>query len=224
MNFIYFYIGMLFGSFSLWLCEKILSNKPLSSWMFTRSRCDSCSTKLKAIDLLPFIGPLTSKFSCRYCKTSLSKMYLISEFSAGLLLSSLYQESIIVVAGFYILYLMALCDLLEQWVPDRFQVLLLIVALLSGVSLLNFIFSTIVFLGLLALDHLFKNSIGGADIKLLSIISLIFPIDKFSHLLFLSSLFGIIYYFVERRRSYDNIKGIPFVPCILLACWLLYIF
>lgn len=49
-----------------------------------RSRCPSCSTELKTLDLIPVLSYLWLRGKCRYCRTSIPLRILFVEGITGL--------------------------------------------------------------------------------------------------------------------------------------------
>ncbi|MGX7107366.1 prepilin peptidase [Hutsoniella sourekii] len=217
-----FLLGACIGSF--FFC--LISNINDLSHLVGRSRCDFCNHTLSSLDLFPIFSILFLKFRCRYCHHPLSLNYFLFEFlSAFVFLISyvVYASglfSITIFITLFILLMMTAFDLHYQLVPDSLQILLFLVILSSNnisASFSPFIFSTLIFFVLLSLNCIVTDGLGGADIKLLSILTLqIGPQAIFSLLLY-ASLLALFYYFIVLLLTNKRIRGLPFVPFILLA-------
>lgn len=127
-----------------------------------------------------------------------------------------------------VLLVMAVQDFLTMKVNDILQIILLICAIYAAKpSIVNIIFAVLFLALYIALtyyksrknyneDDLKEPQIGGADIKIVSIL-LLFGINFTINVLFWASLFAIIYGLVRK------IKKIPFVPFLLLGYLIVYI-
>lgn len=74
------FFGLVFGSFLTFLFYRI---KNKEAWLWgreaARSKCPSCQTTLKALDLIPVLSWILSKGRCRHCKQAVSIRYLLIE-------------------------------------------------------------------------------------------------------------------------------------------------
>lgn len=78
-----FLIGAVLGSFTTAIVYRLQNNQ---SWIFAdkknaaRSSCPSCDHQLSAKDLIPIFSWVLLKGRCRYCKESISRQYVFTEF------------------------------------------------------------------------------------------------------------------------------------------------
>lgn len=115
-----------------------------------------------------------------------------------------------------VVWMMAVCDIKYGIVPDRLQIILLIYGLFHT-TLAQFVYSSTLFGLLYVYNGLRPQQIGGADIKLISILALILPIHRLPHLLCLAAFIGLAQVFFSKKES------IPFVPALAISTTLLLI-
>ncbi|MCX8035070.1 MAG: prepilin peptidase [Candidatus Dojkabacteria bacterium] len=80
--FILFFLGLIFGSFLNVMVYRIHKDE---DWIFSRSKCVHCNTKLELLDLIPLFSYIFLKGRCRYCKKSISIFYVFGELTLALL-------------------------------------------------------------------------------------------------------------------------------------------
>lgn len=81
-----FILGAAIGSFINVLAERTAREESISG----RSYCENCNKKLKPRDLIPILSFLLTKGHCRYCKTKLSKQYILVEIVTALLYTLIF--------------------------------------------------------------------------------------------------------------------------------------
>lgn len=79
---ILFFLGLIFGSFLNVMVYRIHKDE---DWIFSRSRCVHCNTKLGFLDLIPLLSYIFLKGRCRYCKKRISLFYVFGELTLALL-------------------------------------------------------------------------------------------------------------------------------------------
>jgi len=77
----FFLVGAIIASF----LGLVIDRFPEQSIVFPASHCDSCQTRLRPLDLIPFLSQVFNRFRCRYCKSSYPVWYAFFELSLGLL-------------------------------------------------------------------------------------------------------------------------------------------
>ena len=153
-----------------------------------RSECPECLTRLQWYDLLPLISYLFLKGNCRYCKSEISLIYPLMEFTAGLAvlgylvingptlnLFSVYYLSII-----FLFLLLTFFDALYLILPNKITFGAIILAFafdvifkkpeLVGLMLSGFLFS-LAFAIIYLVSH--GQWMGFGDVKLVFAIGLI---------------------------------------------------
>ncbi|WP_419775220.1 prepilin peptidase [Ignavigranum ruoffiae] len=80
-----------------------------------------------------------------------------------------------------------------------------------------------IFVILSTIAYLRPGRIGFADIKLLTILCLYFPVQLYPYFLALASLIGLIMSFLFKNFRFSN-RAIPFVPAIFFSYIITHIF
>lgn len=219
-----FVVGCCLGSFAYcfssdWVNQRI-------QWT-RRSSCDHCQSTLGIIDLIPIVSQLATFFRCRYCKERTSFFYTIVECLSGCLLIWTFYIFTSLPLWFKLTFtlvtlLIVFCDIHSLYVPDVLQVLLLLLLVvyvyssnLLVLSQFYLLLSTLTALLLIAL--LRPGSLGGADIKALSILSLGIPLSLFPLFLLLASLFALLFILGRFLVTNSYQEPIPFLPFIMLS-------
>ncbi|UPQ86342.1 prepilin peptidase [Ignavigranum ruoffiae] len=221
---IYFIFGACMGSFLPVLAEEWAVQN--ISWL-RRSRCDHCQRPLKYFQLVPILSQLFSNSQCLFCRQRFSYKYILLELSIALLSllwANLFPFHINVsLISLYILTLMALIDYHQGWVPDFLQLCLLLLGLIFYPEQERFCYAGLIFVILSIIAYLRPGRIGFADIKLLSILCLYFPVQLYPYFLALASLIGLIMTFLYKNLRFTN-RAIPFVPAIFFSYIITHIF
>lgn len=224
-----FYTGACLASFLLWLANHWNQESiPIKQ----RSRCDHCQQPLKWYQLFPIFSILFFRFRCPSCSNRISSIYLISEIFIGLIVliavyhflqSNLLLTSyhLLILLRLAILILMSLIDILGRWVPDVLQAGIFICSI--GVVQWSF-YVLILLILLLPLYHFGAKYIGGADIKLIFLLSLSISIQQLPLLLFISSMSALIFFFLYNALVKNKMIQIPFVPFLSLAYFYIILF
>lgn len=223
-------MGTIFGSFynlvALRVPKKISIVKP-------NSHCDYCNHELKWYELIPIISFLLQKGKCRNCHTKLSWLYPFTEMATGLLfLVSYYSfgfsyDLLIALTLVSTFILVIVSDLNYLIIPDRFillpSIIVLVITILDkgvliglrqlGYGLLCFL---IMYLIMLIGNKLFKKeSLGGADIKLMFLVGLTLDPLLFIIVVFLASIFALPIALFLLYKNREHI--IPFGPFLVFG-------
>lgn len=97
-----FILGTIFGSFFNVCIYRIPQNKSIIN---PPSKCTTCNTRLKPIDLIPILSYIISNRKCRYCKKEISPRYVLVEFLTGILFVLVYNAHLISIKIIYYLLL-----------------------------------------------------------------------------------------------------------------------
>ena len=232
----FFILGAILGSFyhvvgfRLPKGESILSPK--------HSYCEFCKHPLGFLSLIPIFSYLFQGGKCRYCKAPISLFYPFIELLTGALFAVSYYSfgfspdlfiSLSLVSLFSIVIV---SDLNYLMIPDEVTLVTGIVISISILfrgglndllsSLLSGVLLFIVMYGIMLFgDFLFKReSLGGADIKLMFIAGLVLEPILGMLVIFVSSVVAlpvsILLYIVNKE------KVIPFGPFIVFSILLLF--
>jgi prepilin signal peptidase PulO-like enzyme (type II secretory pathway) len=100
-------LGAILASFIGVLVERVHTGE---SWVRDRSKCNSCSTALGILDLVPVASWLATYGRCGHCGVRLPYMYLLSEVVLGVLFAASYYTFGLGMP--LLLFLISLCVLL----------------------------------------------------------------------------------------------------------------
>ena len=204
-----------------------------------RSHCDKCGHVLSWYELIPVLSFIFLKGKCRNCKTKLSFLYLFSELFCGILFAiSFYSfgftpNLIISIVLSSLLIIVTVCDVTSMIIPDRFIVVSAILIILT--KLIFFDISTFLYsllYGILAFsvmfvimkfgDYIFKKeTLGGADVKLMFIVGLC--LEPFLALLviILASMIALPVSLVLLIKEKEH--AIPFGTFILIGKMIIFL-
>ncbi|KIL20635.1 MULTISPECIES: prepilin peptidase [Bacillus] len=223
-----FLAGITMGSFFHLVGERLPVKRSI---IFPRSHCTACKQPLSLHEMVPLVSYAVWKGSCKHCGIQLPKLYPMVELLTGGLFLFIYR-----IAGFSFegLFLVILCslfviavvsDLLYMRVPNElflfFFPLFVIYRTLEPLLIwwegaASLIFSILLFS---SLDYFKPNSMGGADMKLFSVLAFCFGFKPFLLMLFLSCIAGMVY---ARVFSFRVNEPFPFVPSITIS-FLMYL-
>ena len=208
----FFLVGAIIASF----LGLVIDRFPEQSIIFPASHCDSCQTRLRPLDLIPFLSQVFNRFRCRYCKSSYPFWYALFEFGLGLLFLAFSWEFltlgqlILITAGLTL----GIYDLQHQEYP-------LIVWLIFHLFLIvccgwNLVMIFFLILGILA--HFIDIRIGAGDFLFLASCALVFSLTEMLILIQFSSTTGILAFLLLKKK-----ERLPFVPFLLLAaCMIIF--
>ena len=208
----FFLVGAILASF----LGLVIDRFPEQSIIFPASHCDSCQTRLRPLDLIPFLSQVFNRFRCRYCKSSYPFWYALFEFGLGLLFLAFSWEFltlgqlILITAGLTL----GIYDLQHQEYPLLVWLTFHLILMVSCGWNLVMIFFLI--LGILA--HFIDIRIGAGDFLFLASCALIFSLTEMLILLQFSSTTGILAFLLLKKK-----ERLPFVPFLLLAaCMIIF--
>lgn len=208
---LYFFLaGAILASF----LGLVIDRFPEQSIIFPASHCDSCQTRLKSLDLIPFLSQVFNRFRCRYCKSSYPVWYAFFELSLGLLFLAesvgflTLGQVILITAGLTL----GIYDFRHQEYP-------LLVWLIFHLFLIvccgwNLVMIFFLILGILA--HFIDIRIGAGDFLFLASCALIFSLTELLILIQFASTTGILAFLLQKKK-----ERLPFVPFLLLATCLI---
>ena len=232
-----FMVGACMGSF-VNCAQWRLSNKTGS--LFGRSICPKCEHKLGLLDLVPVFSYVFLRGKCRYCKEKVDFRYLAVEIVFGAVyvgivamfgLSWLTLEYLLL---FTILLAEALSDIATFEVPDSLHIAGIVVfaafimthddplrRLINGLLGFAIFGAGMLILSLIADKIYKKDTLGGADIKLLAVLGLFFGPAKMLLLLIVSCILGLLGAMIVKAGLG---KIFPFIPAITLGSYFTALF
>ncbi len=221
--FLAFVYGLVIGSF-LNVC---IYRIPLGiSVAKGRSFCPQCHETLRAKDLAPIFSYLFLKGRCRYCGSRISPRYPVIELANGLLwLAAAFKwgyscQGLLYAFFFSLLLTLAMIDWDTQTIPDRFAVLIAVLALFSlffpGATLFSRVLGFfIISLPMLAVAWFF-NGFGGGDIKLMAVAGFLLGWQNIVLAFFLGTVLAALAY-APRLKQKQQKTPIPFGPWLALG-------
>ena len=208
----FFLVGAILASF----LGLVIDRFPEQSIIFPASHCDSCQTRLRPLDLIPFLSQVFNRFRCRYCKVRYPVWYAFFELFLGLFFLTFswgfltLSQIILVTAGLTL----GIYDFRHQEYP-------LLVWLIFHLFLIvccgwNLVMIFFLILGILA--HFIDIRIGAGDFLFLASCALIFSLTEMLILIQFSSTTGILAFLLQKKK-----ERLPFVPFLLLAaCMIIF--
>lgn len=234
----FFIIGIFMGSFYHVVGFRLPIGQKLTEPK--RSYCPSCNHLLGFLDLFPVFSYLFLKGRCRYCKEKISIFYPIIELITGILFAlsfKVFGFSYNLIAGLVISSMFSIIlvsDITYLIIPDSVTVVSLLILIISKIifndfnglliSIINAV-GIFIFMYLLMLfgNFLFKKeSLGGADIKIMSISGFVLGFFNSFVVIFLASLIALPISLILLKINKE--KMIPFGPFLMISMILLFIF
>ena len=226
----FFIIGSCFGSYFGVLGLRIPREEKTFN---SRSHCENCGHILKWYELIPIFSYFIQNGKCRYCHKKLSLFYPFLEISTGLLFAVSYYsynfsyELLIALVIISLFMLVVVSDLTYLMIPDRFiltaGILIFIFKVLEkGIinGLIQLGYGLICFVGMYLImllgNKIFKKeTLGGADIKLMFLVGLTLDPLLAIVVLFFSSITALPVSLYILFKKNDHV--IPYGPFIIFA-------
>ena len=221
-----FIFGIMIGSFLNVVIYRIPKNESI---VFPASKCQSCQTPLKWYHNIPIFSWLFLGGKCAFCKESIAKQYPIVELITGLIFVALFLKLGLVwylpfvAACFAALFALVMIDFKYMAVPDSINFTALLFALIQP-NFLQAIMYAAIAAGGLYLIGLFssliakKQAMGGADVIVAGTMGALLGFPNFFVAIFISAILAMIPAIIWRD------KGVPFVPFLALATFLVYLY
>lgn len=203
-----------------------------------RSRCTTCSTPLKPLDLVPVFSWVFLRGKCRHCKAKVSYIYPLGELLTAIGFTIAY-----VVYGFSIEFLIqvvliaglvvaTVTDLKDMMVFDRVHVvtfiIMFILRLFQGFEVVKiYLISAIgMFLLMYLVFILSGGKMGGADVKIYAPIGLGIGFISSLESLFLASFVALVFMILLSVFTKKKIRQVkfPFIPFIAIGVILTHCF
>lgn len=233
----FFILGSVFGSFFGVVGSRFPKKESIIK---PGSHCTYCKHMLKWYELIPIFSYIIQKGKCRNCGKKLSVFYPIIELACGLLFSisffcfGISKELLIALLIVSFLIIVIVSDVTYLIIPDEltlfFSISIIIIKLilfgieeslfsiLSGILLFCLMYC-IMMLG----NKMFKKeTLGGADIKLMFFVGLILSPALGVFNIFVSSCLALPFSLISLIKDKNNV--IPYGPFILLGLYFIYCF
>lgn len=217
-------ISLAFGSFANNVISHYSAGMPLD---VVRSKCQCGKKNLSAKDLIPLVSFLLLKGECRYCDEKILLRYPLIEvlvLTAGLLCYWIYGITAISLINFIIIYVLLLIGIIDLYsfkIPNTLSFLLLLIGIaeiiltddISWMSILYPLILGSVFIMIYLFFKYYKGIevIGIGDIKLLTVITLIFGLPVSLLGIWFSSMIGLaVFLFIRKPQMAARTYKIPF--------------
>ena len=231
----FFLIGTIFGSFYNVVGSRIPKGESI---MVPGSHCEYCNHFLSWYELIPLVSFLFLKGKCKNCGKKLSLFYPFTELATGLLFLVSYHSfgfhleliiSLTLVSTFIVILV---SDLTYLLIPDRFivipSVIVLVITILEkGItaSLIQIAygilgFSFMYFVMLLGNKLFGKESLGGADIKLMFLVGLVLDPMLSIVVVFLASFIALPVSLFLLVKNKEHV--IPYGPFLMIGLLIVY--
>lgn len=225
-----FLLGIVGSVFASFMYTLIHSND--SKILTRRSECNHCERKLKWFELIPIVSYLVQRGKCNSCKERIPIVYFVCE----ILLALLFLVPVIFQLQFddYLIYYLliiflvpiALYDYETFTIPNHMSLILLISGLLlSGFTHVEIIVDLVTISIFHIIYFLFNNSIGYGDIKLLSVISLLTPVNFILYTFLFTFIIGglfILTLSLYKKIVQEKIPLAPFIATSVILTFLIY--
>ena len=233
----WFVIGLVMGSFYHVVGYRLPKNESILTPK--HSYCPDCGKKLEKRDLIPVISYVLSLGKCRHCKSKISIFYPVVEVLTGLLFALCYHMFNysyefyigVILSSLFIIILVS--DITYYIIPDEVliigSILIIVLKIIftgfieTGLSILSGgLMFIVMYLIMLLGNFMFKKeSLGGADIKLMFISGLVLGPILSLIVIFLSSIIALPIAIV--LSVVNNERMIPYGPFITIAIFILFI-
>ncbi|MEY0302896.1 A24 family peptidase [Providencia manganoxydans] len=212
-------------------------NKPKKiSLFYPASHCTSCNKKILKTDNIPIISWLLRKGECRHCGSTYSIKYLITEAVFSVVYLSVFilfypqygiNSTICILVIFSYLYCIFFIDLKHFLIPDIMTIPLIILGFISAwynfipITIMESVIGSIVIFTIIFITgFLFKyfrgiDAIGFGDYKLFAVGGAWCGIFHIQYLIIFSSIFGIIFYIINKKANICSTKNISYLDDII---------
>ncbi|MDO8648585.1 MAG: prepilin peptidase [Candidatus Peregrinibacteria bacterium] len=131
-------VGLALGSSGNLLLSHCTAGEKLSG----RSKCRTCSTTLRTLDLIPIISFIVLRGRCRTCRSPIPLRYPLVEFLSGVLAMAAFLfvdgdigRAILLTFALILLLLIAVMDLETGTIADALNISFLIVSIFASLAM-----------------------------------------------------------------------------------------
>lgn len=224
-------LGAIVGSFCGVVAERLHTGQ---SWSRGRSRCSSCTTTLKAHELLPILSYVFLLGRCSTCRARIPVTLLVVEITLALAFALSYLSLgfsvpfIFFLSALSMLAVLVLYDLKHSIVPSELSLLLFVFSflyLLLTYDTLSTLGSSLLTAGLIGVGFFLLHflsrgkAMGLGDAPVAFSLSLLVAPYAFSGLLFsfwLGAVIGVLILVLRRGGPTMGIE-VPFIPFLALG-------
>lgn len=223
-------LGISIGSFLNVLIYRVPKGESI---VLPASHCPKCQVELKIYHNIPILSWIFLKGKCSFCNSKISAQYPTVELITGFIFVSLYlkfginSQLFLTSSIFSILLALSIIDLKYKAVPDSLNLLALTLAIIYPLNMAG-IFqnfeNALIFGGAFSFLRFYvsyfvgKEAMGEGDIMIAGTVGAILGIYLGTFAIFLSAILTIPAIIIFKE------KEMPFVPFLVLALWIIYIF
>lgn len=226
--------ALLFGILGIGIggfCNVILDTFPHDLPLFEDApRCPKCSHKLQWKDKIPLFSYIFSKGKCRYCGAPIKLRYFAVELWSGLLYLACFTFGSVFVAAVNclavsVMLLMAFCDEENLFIPDSFQIALLLLSApllllapetiweaLIGMAVGGGFYSLFYFGSLVVLK---REGMGFGDVKLMTAMGLFLGWKKIIFAIIISSIVSL--FRILPKKGEPKEREYPLAPSLVIG-------
>ena len=233
---VFFILGSIMGSFYQVIGERLPKGESIISPKY--SYCPNCKKRLKWYELIPIFSYIIQLGKCRECKKKISPMHLFIEIITGALFAVSYYsfgisyDLIISLALVSFFSIVIVSDLTYMIIPDEVTLITSIIIIIinflnlglkEGIIHLGYgliTFGMMYFIMVLGNIIFKKESLGGADVKLMFIAGLVLHPILGVLVIFIASCIALPISLIILVTDKEHM--IPFGPFLVAAIILLF--
>ena len=229
------FFGACFGSFITMLSYRLPRNEDI---VFKKSYCPTCNQPIKLWSLIPILSWIFQGGECSNCGAKISIRYPLIEIATAIMFYLSYLKfgvdwnTIIFDMIIVVCFTMFISDLETYILPDSLQISLLVLSLAfifyNHFDILQSVISAFLYFIIIYITAYIvskwkkKDSLGGGDIKFITVAGLILGLNNLTMFLFLAGLFGIIFGLIW--KIFKKNDYFPFAPALIFSYLLLIYF
>lgn len=198
-----------------------LTSAKNSSFLFRRSRCDSCIRPLKWYELFPVLSFIFLKGRCLTCKTKIPVSNLVVEllmivlFICPIFIDLSLKDLTLYYLIIIFLIPLSIFDFETFTIPNHINLIFLFTGLyLTNLQYIELTGDLAVIITLHLFYFLFYGSVGYGDIKLFTVLTLITPLDFFLYIVMFTYLIGGLFVLIINLYKNNRVDKVPLVPFI----------
>ncbi len=228
MIILYFLLGSIIASFMNVVIDRLPRH---ISFIKGRSYCPYCHHTLHALDLIPIISFLLLKGRCRYCHLKIHFFYPLYELVGGITFLIFYYfygftlYSVLLFILFEVFLVISIIDIKTMIIPDILVITIFVISLFlmpyHYVLFMDRFIGFLIGLSFCIMNIIKKDSFGGGDIKLITVLGFMLGYQHLLLGLFITFILAGFYALVLVIKQHDNLHAyIPFAPFICIGSFI----